>query len=201
MEQLYVIPNLTINSSGRISHKFSSLNINSLHEACIWIKDLPYGYNSTSEDSIILFEENKGTCSTKHSVIAELAEELNLPLYKFICFYKLNSQIIEGIDAILSEYDLEYIPQTHCVLGIKSSFFDLTKGNCHGKKSEIVDLDLFFKVPPNPDKLLIEKIYNSGLEYYGNRDPKFANYDPNKYREILEKCDEFHQNLCRLKSE
>jgi hypothetical protein len=201
MEQLYIIPNLTISMSDRISHKFSSLNINSLHEACIWIKDLPYGYNSTSEDSIILFEENKGTCSTKHGVIAELAEELNLPLYKFICFYKLDSGIVEGIDVVLSEYGLEYIPQTHCVLGMNSSFFDLTSGNCHGRKKEIVDMDLFFKVPPNPDKLLKEKIFNSGLEYYRNRDPKFANYNLTKYLEILRKCDEFHHNLCRLKSE
>jgi hypothetical protein len=198
MDKIYAIPNLTIDTPGRIGRKFSSLNINSLHDACLWVKDLPYGYNSSSDDSIILFDENKGNCSTKHGVIAELAGELEIPLYKFICFYKMDEGIIEGIGDILSQYKLKFIPQTHCLLGMNSLFLDLTAGNCHGKKKDIIDFDLYFKVPPNPDKELKEKILYLGFQFYGSNDSKFQNYSFQEYLQILQKCDEFHRNLCSI---
>jgi hypothetical protein len=199
MNSIYSFPDAAIETPGRISRKFSSLNINSLHEACFWVKDLPYGYNSKTDDSIIIFDENKGTCSTKHGVIAELAEELHIPLYKYICFYKLDVNIVEGIEKILDAYGLKYIPQTHCILGINSIFVDLTEGNCHGKKKDITDLDLFIKILPNPDKRLIEEIYTLGLAYYQKMDPDFMNIDISKYLKIITECDKYHRNLCMIR--
>lgn len=42
---------------------------------------------------MILFKEEKGTCTSKHAVIAGLAEELNIPLYKHVGIYKLTEEI------------------------------------------------------------------------------------------------------------
>ena len=66
--------------------------------------------NSNNENSLILFEERQGTHTAKHGEIARLAEELNLPGYKNLGFYRLNDAIVTGADAILDPWGLNFIP-------------------------------------------------------------------------------------------
>ena len=90
MNSIDVLPDVTFADRGRISRKFLSLKINTLHDACRWVKRLPYGYNSFDGDSMLLFEEGMGTCMSKHGAIAELAEEIGISLHKYVGFYKLD---------------------------------------------------------------------------------------------------------------
>ena len=82
MDKLTVFPEKTISDEGVISVKFLSLGVKSFHDACRYVHALQYGYNTDRDDLTILFKENMGTCTTKHAVIATLAEELNLPIEK-----------------------------------------------------------------------------------------------------------------------
>lgn len=110
MNTIESLPNRQIELRGHISQKFIENGINEFREACQWIKNLPYGYNSDKNDPYIIFKENKGTCTTKHAVISLLAQEIGLPISKFLGFYKLDDEIITGIGEILDGYRLEYIP-------------------------------------------------------------------------------------------
>jgi hypothetical protein len=78
MDKLTVLPDKSISNVGMISAKFLSLGINRFIDACRYVHEMPYGYNSDRDDLMILFKENKGSCTTKHTVIAKLAVELNL---------------------------------------------------------------------------------------------------------------------------
>ncbi len=50
MNEIKILPNKEINSSGSISKKFIELGIDDFHHACRWVKNLPYGYNSNGTD-------------------------------------------------------------------------------------------------------------------------------------------------------
>ena len=82
MDDFIVFPDKRIAENGPVSKMFIDLGIKSLHEACRYVHELPYGYNSNSDDLMILFKEKKGTCTTKHAVIGTLAQELALPVHK-----------------------------------------------------------------------------------------------------------------------
>ncbi len=198
MNSIDVLPDVTFADRGRISRKFLSLKINTLHDACRWVKRLPYGYNSFDGDSMLLFEEGMGTCMSKHGAIAELAEEIGISLHKYVGFYKLDDEIIDGIQDILTPFGLRYIPQMHCVLGSHSCFVDLTEGNCHGKKKDILDMDLFVRAPANLTKGMKEDLYIYGLQYFKNADPDLKKHSDAECLLILKKCNDAHKNYCSL---
>ena len=78
------LPDAEIKPLGEISRKFIELGIKSFKEACIYVHDSDYGYNSNYDDKMIFFKEKMASCTMKHATIAGLAEELDIPLYKYI---------------------------------------------------------------------------------------------------------------------
>jgi hypothetical protein len=162
MDKYTLFPDSQIYNSGIISEYFLKLGITYMHNACKFVHELPYGYNSTRNDILILFKENKGTCSTKHAVIAKLAEELNIPIVKYTGIYKMNEDIVTGTNSILEKYNLPYLPMIHCFLVYESYKVDLTEGNNNGKKHSIEDFLYSEKVIPEiseKDEYLIYRKY------------------------------------------
>lgn len=82
MDSFDKLPDKEITPSGIISRKFLELGIKSFKEACLFVHNMNYGYNSDKDNMLTLFRENLGSCTTKHGVIAKLAEEIAIPLYK-----------------------------------------------------------------------------------------------------------------------
>jgi hypothetical protein len=138
-----------ISNRGILSEKFISLKIKTFWDACTYIHDIPYGYNSTTDDILIIFKEVYGSCTTKHAVIATLAEELNIPVHKMIGIYAMNEDIVTGTNLILDKYHLPYLPMIHCFLIYDSFRVDLTEGNDNGKKHSIEEFLFTEKVIPN----------------------------------------------------
>ncbi len=131
------LPDGPIKPVGDLSKKFLELRIKSFKEACDYVHNIDYGYNTNYDDKMILFKEDMGTCTTKHAVIAGLAEELNIPLHKHVGIYKLTEEISTNTNEILKKYNIPYIPMAHCFLVYKDFRFDLTEGNCNGKNTTI----------------------------------------------------------------
>ena len=162
MDSYIKIPDAEIEDKGEISKNFLELGITSFREACEYVHNIEYGYNSDYDDKMIFFKENKGSCTTKHAVITGLAEELNIPLYKHIGVYKLTEEISNGTNEILKKYDLPYVPMVHCFLVYKGYRFDLSEGNCNGKNTSIEEFIHEEKVNPfisrKDEYLLFKKI-------------------------------------------
>ncbi len=148
MDSYEKLPDKEITPSGKISKKFLELNITSFKDACYYVHNLDYGYNSNYDDEMILFKEKKGTCTSKHAIIAGLARELNIPLYKHVCVYKFTEEITTGVNEILKKYDIPYVPMTHCFLEYKQNRFDITEGNNNGKKKNIDEYIISERVDP-----------------------------------------------------
>ncbi|TKJ23617.1 MAG: hypothetical protein CEE43_02855 [Promethearchaeota archaeon Loki_b32] len=162
MDSYNKIPDVEIEDKGEISKKFLELGITSFREACEYVHNIEYGYNSDYDDKMVLFKENKGTCTTKHAVITGLAEELNIPLYKYVGVYKFTEEISNGTNEILKKYKLPYVPMVHCFLVYKKFRFDLSEGNCNGKNTSIEEFIHEEKVNPfisrKDEYLLFKKI-------------------------------------------
>ena len=149
MDTFTVFPNAAIEASGPVADKFLSLGINGFIDACRFVHELPYGYNSDRDDLMILFREKMGSCTTKHAAIATLAAESGLPIEKAIGIYALTEEIVKGTGRILDKYGLPYVPMLHCFLVYGDHRVDLTEGNHNGKKRSIEDFLYTKKVIPN----------------------------------------------------
>ncbi len=139
MNPYAIFPERGVHESGAVSDTFRSLGIHSFLEACRYVHELPYGYNSDRDDLMILFKEKMGTCSTKHAVIATLAAELGLAISRGVGIYPMTEAIVTGAYKILSEYGLPYVPMIHCFLEYENYRVDLTEGNRNGKNRPIDD--------------------------------------------------------------
>ncbi|NHJ03462.1 MAG: hypothetical protein EAX90_01450 [Candidatus Heimdallarchaeota archaeon] len=167
MDSFDKIPDRKIIPSGIISRKFLELGIKSFKDACMFVHNTDYGYNSNTDDKLVLFKENRGSCTTKHGVIAELAEELAIPLFKKVGIYKLTEEITEGVSKILAKYNIPFIPMVHCFLVYKNCRFDLTEGNNNGKKTSIDEFIQEEKVIPfinrKDEYLLFRKVLDEKI--------------------------------------
>jgi hypothetical protein len=137
MDSLDKLPDEEVKPVGELSKKFLELGITTFKAACHHVHEMEYGSNTNYKDKMILFKENKGTCTSKHAVIAGLARELNVPVYKHICVYKFTDEITTGAGEILKKYEIPYVPLIHCFLKFFKYRFDLTEGNKNGKKKPI----------------------------------------------------------------
>ena len=149
MDSFNVFPNSPIISSGVVGRQFLQFGMGTFLDACRFVHELPYGYNSNRDDLLILFKEKMGSCTTKHAVIATLAAELTLPVEKNIGIYAMTEKIVTGTDKILQQYGLPYVPMIHCFLAHGDQRVDLTEGNANGKNQAIDEFLYIERVVPN----------------------------------------------------
>jgi hypothetical protein len=164
MDPYSVFPDKAIDHAGKISNQFVSIGKNAYMDACDYVHQLPYGYNSDRDDVMILFKEKMGSCATKHAVIATLAAELDLPIYKRIGIYPMTEAIVTGTGNILNKYDLPYIPMIHCFLEYGEYRVDLTEGNQNGKNQPIDKLLYTEMVEPNISAKHEYRLYRQALK-------------------------------------
>jgi hypothetical protein len=149
MDDLRGLPDKAIDAAGPISDRFLSLGVDTFLNACRYVHELPYGYNSSRDDLMILFKERFGSCTTKHAVIATLATELGLPVVKAVGIYAMTEDFVAGADRILVKYNIPYVPMLHCFLAHGDHHVDLTEGNDNGKKRAIDSFLFTRQVIPN----------------------------------------------------
>jgi len=156
------LPDAELIPVGELSKKFLDLGIKTFKDACNYVHNVDYGYNTNYEDRMIFFKEKKGSCTSKHAVIAGLAQELKIPLDKHVCVYKLTEEITTGVDEILRKFNIPYVPMVHCFLVYNEYKFDLTEGNNNGKKKHIDEYIYSEKVEPfisrKDEYLLFKKV-------------------------------------------
>jgi len=198
MNPIDVLPNSAIKPTGIVSQKFYQLNLTTFHQACYWLKNLPYGSNSSNDDSLIIFQEGKAACTNKHGIISRLAAELNLEIYKNLGFYRLNDAVVTGVNKIIEPYSLSFIPQIHCFLEYQNYRIDLTEGNCNGKNKTIEDYDFVVQVKPDLTHQEHEAYYLEYLAKYFLIEPKLKELGGIKILELLAECEQQLKYQCSV---
>lgn len=194
-----VLPDTPLPTSGPLSDILRDQGVHNFRQAALFVQAMPYGYNHSSTDSRILFSDGFGTCLTKHGFMARLAQEVGLAAYRFEGFYALDETVVHGVDDILREYGLPYIPRTHCFLGYEKLFVDLTAGNCTGKNGLITRYLEIFRVPPEQSPAEAEAAYRGFYSSLCEQEPVFARMGVIGMLEVLRLCQEQNKALCRRK--
>ncbi|MGN5953160.1 hypothetical protein ACP6L2_00960 [Sphingobacterium lactis] len=122
------IKDFTIHPIGMISIAFLDNDIQTFHDACSFIQNLPYKRNSDKENLTLIFTEKCGTCSSKHAVLKQLCIEQNMEdIELMIGVFKMNAINTPPILKTLEHYKLKYIPEAHTYLKFQNEYFDFTK--------------------------------------------------------------------------
>ena len=164
MDPINVFPDAPITTAGPVSRAFLERGPTTFVEACRHVHQMPYGYNTTRDEPLILFEENRGTCTTKHMAVALLAVELNLPVHKHIGIYAMTASLVTGADRIAEAHGLPYIPVVHCFLADGTNRVDLTEGNLNGKKGPIDTFLFTARVSPDISDRDEYRLYREALQ-------------------------------------
>ncbi|TMW71046.1 hypothetical protein [Alteribacter natronophilus] len=122
------LPDFMIQSRGPVSETVLRLGFRTFHEIAAFVRDLPYGRNTDRSDYRLILTEGKGTCSTKHALLAALCGEHgkdDIRLYTGI--YQMNGQNTPGTGPVLSRHGLTHVPEAHCYLKFNDERFDFTR--------------------------------------------------------------------------
>ncbi len=163
-----------LTSSESYSTSFRNKGINSFNEACDFVAQLPYGRNTNREDFGLVLSEGKGTCSSKHALLATLALENGHPEIELIAgVFLMNGETHSKLTDFFSNKAYPAIPECHCYLRFKGERFDFTDTS-NGLERIAPKLVREQRIDPNQVsdwKIMIHKHY---LEGWLKRNPAFG---------------------------
>jgi len=180
-------PDFEIHANGPISKEFLKRNILTFKHACLFIKKLAYGRNRDKTNLVSLFNDNCGTCSTKHALLKKLAEENNFDQLKlFVGLFKMNKTNYPEVAKTLSENNLEFVPEAHCYLKWEDQILDLTKINSD-PKDFLNDLLEEIEILPNQITEYKVNFHKNYLNIWLKNNPQI-NLSLNSIWKIREQC-------------
>jgi hypothetical protein len=94
------------------------------------IKHMRYGRNANKHDLITVFTDNCGTCSTKHALLKQLADEQgHTDIQLILGLIKMSAQSMPEVTHTLQKNNLAFIPEAHNYLKYNGRRFDLMKSS------------------------------------------------------------------------
>ena len=121
------IPDFPIPEAGRICRIAHSRGLLRFSEVAEAVRALPYGRPRNADEIGAVFSESKGTCSTKHRFLAELARECGrLDVHLVLGLYAMCEANTPGVGPVLAEDGFCAIPEAHCYLLCGRQRFDFT---------------------------------------------------------------------------
>ncbi len=88
---------------------------------------LPYGRISDRSKVLLVLTERRGTCTTKHALLAELAAEHGVDVGLTLGIYEMRKRNTQGVGAVLDAHHLALIPEAHCYLTHAATRIDITR--------------------------------------------------------------------------
>ncbi len=121
-------PDFDIGPTGPVSKAFMERNIRTFNQATDFVRQLAYYRNADKGNLLTVFTDNCGTCSTKHALLKQLADENHCEgLQLMVGLFRMNGTNTPEVSATLAVNQLDYIPEAHCYLMYKGQILDYTK--------------------------------------------------------------------------
>jgi hypothetical protein len=120
------LPRFELAAERPLAGRFRACGATSYHDAAALIWHLPYGRTSDRADPTLVLSEGRGTCSTKHALLAQLAAEHGQPVELVLGIYLMGEANTPGTGAALAANGLDAIPEAHCYLRAGGQRIDLT---------------------------------------------------------------------------
>ena len=110
-----------------MANVFRDFGCETFHQACDLVWKIPYGRNSKNYELRLVLSENVGTCSTKHALLKSLANEIGIKIDLVLGIYPMNETNTPGVESVLVDSNMDYLPEAHCYLSYDGIRIDLTK--------------------------------------------------------------------------
>lgn len=127
MRSWNALPSSILEPAGEVSDAFLKLALHDYRGAARHVNGIPYGRNSGRLDVLAVLREGRGTCSTKHALLKQLAIEQGIEVALLIGIYEMTEANTPGVGKVLSAYGLEYVPEAHCYLRYQGMRVDVTR--------------------------------------------------------------------------
>ena len=150
-----ILPNPQLTKNKPISQKFLGMGINYFKEAVRHVHSLRYGRNSNRTEILLVLDEEKGTCSSKHALLTSLAKECSIPLDLMLGIYAMDGSNTTGVEIVLNKYGLESIPEAHCYLRYQKQRIDITRS---GVEATNPITNFLFEEVINPEDISLKKV-------------------------------------------
>jgi hypothetical protein len=122
-----VLPDNPLARAGEVSAEFLRLGMRDYRAAARFINQLPFGRNADRADFRLVLRERRGTCSTKHALLAALAIEQRLSVSLTLGIYEMSERNTPGVGEVLMRNGLSSIPEAHCYLVFNRERIDVTR--------------------------------------------------------------------------
>jgi hypothetical protein len=113
---LLALPDFPLSEHEPLARGFLALGLRSFVDAAGYVWRLPYGRNSDRADFRLVLPEGRGTCSTRHALLAALARAHGQPVQLTLGIYEMHERNTPGVGAVLEREGLSGIPEAHCYL-------------------------------------------------------------------------------------
>ncbi len=127
MKSWEALPSSELKPGASVASAFITLDIPDYRSAARYLHGLAYGRNSNRTDPLAVLREQRGTCSTKHALLARLAAEQQLPISLMLGIYEMNERNTPGVGRVLEKYGLACVLEAHCYLMYRNNRIDITR--------------------------------------------------------------------------
>lgn len=138
--------------------------------AAQYLHGLPYGRNSNRSDYRLVLKEGRGTCSTKHALLAAVALEQGLPVFLTIGIYDMSEANTPGVGPVLSAHGLDRLPEAHCYLTYRGQRVDVTRGGV-SPREEIAAFHREWRIRPAQIGAHKQSLHQAFLREWLGRNP------------------------------
>ncbi len=121
------LPRAKLRPAGPVTARLLALGVETFEAAADHVRRLPYGRNSDRDDFQLVLSERRGTCSTKHALLAALALEQGLDVALCIGIYEMTGRNTPGVGPALERHGLPHLPEAHCYLICGGRRIDVTR--------------------------------------------------------------------------
>jgi hypothetical protein len=120
------LPTFEITAHSPLSQGVCRFGMTTFSQLTRRVLAIPYGRTS-SDSSLAVLVENRGTCSSKHRLLAEVAQEFqHFEVTLMVGIYAMSEENTPGVGVVLDAAQLDSIPEAHCYLKVDESRFDFT---------------------------------------------------------------------------
>jgi hypothetical protein len=182
---LHTLPDFPLSEHEPLVQGFLALGLRRFVDAARYVWELPYGRNSDRADFRLVLPEGRGTCSTKHALLAALARAHGQPVKLMLGIYDMHERNTPGVGAVLEREGLPGIPEAHCYLAVHQRRVDLSRQQ--PPAASIAALAVFFteqEIAPEDIGALQEELHRAFLRSWAAR----RRLDPERLWRVREAC-------------
>jgi hypothetical protein len=122
-----LLPSFPLTAAGPVTSFFLPLGIRDFRGAARHVWRLPYGRIADRSKLSLVLTEGRGTCTTKHALLAELAAEHGVDVGLTLGIFAMDERNTPGVGAVLDAHHLACIPEAHCYLTHAGTRIDITR--------------------------------------------------------------------------